>query len=134
MIGQDPPDAGRKNQRREADIMAFITGERAKAQDDRRATERRRVAFGSWVASLDGSMVLACQTRDASAQGVRVHPKEAHPLPKTVFYLDMKDRIAYEAVVRWQEKSEAGLEFTKAYRFSDMPFAGLKKVIENLSQ
>lgn len=114
--------------------MAFVTGEKARAENERRGAERRRVAFGSWVASLDGSMVLACQTRDASAQGVRVHPKEAHPLPKTLFYLDMKDRIAYEAVVRWQEKSEAGLEFTKAYRFSDIPFPALKKVIENLCQ
>jgi hypothetical protein len=114
--------------------MAFITGEKANAVNERRASERRRVAFGSWVASLDGSMVLACQTRDASASGVRVHPKEAQVLPKTLFYLDMRDRIAYEAVVRWQEKTEAGLEFTKAYRFTDLPVAELKKVIQSLTQ
>lgn len=88
--------------------------------------------MGSWVASLDGSMVMACQTRDASARGVRVHAKEAQPLPKTLFYLDVKDRIAYEAVVRWQEKAEAGLEFTKAYRFMDLPSPELKKVVQDL--
>jgi PilZ domain len=113
--------------------MPFITGQKLKAQSERRGAERRRVAVGSWVTSLDGAMTLACQTRDASASGVRVQTKEAQTFPKTVFYLDMKDRIAYEAIVRWQEKSEAGLEFVKAYRFMDMPVPEMKKVIKDLA-
>lgn len=113
--------------------MPFITGQKLKALSERRVAERRRVNIGSWVTSLDGSMVVACQTRDASASGVRVQPKETQTLPKTVVYLDLKDRMAYEAIVRWQEKAEAGLEFTKAYRFMDMPFPELKKVIKDIA-
>ncbi len=113
--------------------MPFITGAKVKAQNDQRMEVRRRVCIGSWVTNLDGSLVLACQTQDVSARGVRVHPKETQPLPKTVFYLDMQHRIAYEAIVRWQEKTEAGLEFTKAYRFTDMPSAELKKVVQSLT-
>ena len=113
--------------------MAFITGKTLKALSERRVAERRRVSIGSWVTSLDGSLVLACQTQDASASGVRVQPKETQKLPDTVFYLDMKHRIAYEAIVRWQEKSEAGLEFTKAYRFMELPSPELKKVIQSLT-
>ncbi|SRR5579883_1924927 len=112
--------------------MAFVTGAKLKADSERRGDVRRRVSIGSWVASLDGSMVMACQTRDASAQGIRIHAKEAQPLPKTLFYLDAKDRIAYEATVRWQERAEAGLEFTKAYRFMDLPSPELKRVIQDL--
>ena len=113
--------------------MPFITGEKLKALSERRVVERRRVNIGSWVTSLDGAMVLACQTQDASASGVRVQPKETQVLPKTVYYLDVKDRMAYEAVVRWQEKNQAGLEFTKAYRFMDIPSPELKKVIKDIA-
>lgn len=113
--------------------MAFITGEKLKAQSDRRGGERRRVAIGSWVTSMDGTRVIACQTRDASASGVRIHSKDGQILPASVFYLDVKDRIAYEAIVRWQEKSEAGLEFTKAWRFLDLPSAELKRVVAEIA-
>ena len=113
--------------------MAFITGEKLKALSERRVSERRRVNIGSWVTSLDGTLVVACQTRDASASGVRVHPKETQTLPKTVYYLDVKDRMAYEAIVRWQEKTEAGLEFMKAYRFMDLPTPELKKVVKDIA-
>lgn len=113
--------------------MPFITGEKLKAQSERRMHERRRVSTGSWVTSLDGSLLIACQTHDVSASGVRVQPKESLPLPKTVYYLDVKDRIAYEAQVRWQEKGQAGLEFTKAYRFADVPSAEIKNVIRDVA-
>lgn len=112
--------------------MPFITGAKAKAASERRVDVRRRVSIGSWVTSLDGALVVACQTQDASARGVRVHPKETQTLPKAVFYLDVKDRMAYEAIVRWQEKTEAGLEFTKAYRFMDLPSPELQKVIQSI--
>jgi hypothetical protein len=112
--------------------MAFITGAKVNVSSERRSAERRRVSIGSWIISLDGAMVQACQTRDVSARGVRVHFKEAQRLPGTLFYLDMKDRIAYEAAVRWQEKSEAGLEFSKAYRFADMPSEELKRMVQDL--
>jgi hypothetical protein len=112
--------------------MAFITAEKTRALTEQRSAPRRRVSIGSWVISLDGVLVQPCQTRDVSAKGVRVHFKEAQRLPGTLFYLDMKDRIAYEAAVRWQEKSEAGLEFSKAYRFADMPSEDLKKIVQDI--
>jgi hypothetical protein len=112
--------------------MAFITGEKAR-ESERRTAERRRVSVGSWVISMDGALVTACQTFDVSARGARVQPNHAQLLPKIVFYLDMKDRIAYEAAVRWQNKTEAGLEFNKAWRFADLPEAEMKKLIQTLS-
>jgi hypothetical protein len=112
--------------------MAFITGKKVR-ESERRTSERRRVSVGSWIISMDAAMVLACQTFDASARGVRVQPNQTQLLPKTVFYLDMKDRIAYEAAVRWQNKTEAGLEFTKAWRFADLPEASMKQLVQTLS-
>lgn len=115
------------------EAMPFISGQKLKAQSERRGHERRRVNIGSWVTSLDGSLVVACQTHDVSASGVRVQPKESQALPKTVYYLDVRDRIAYEAVVRWQEKGQAGLEFTKAYRFADIPSAEIRQVVREVA-
>ena len=112
--------------------MAFVSGQKLK-ESERRTAERRRVCVGSWIVSLDGAMSLACQTFDVSPSGVRVQPNQTQLLPKTVLYLDMKDRIAYEAAVRWQNKTEAGLEFTKAWRFADLPEPEMKKLVQGLS-
>lgn len=112
--------------------MPFITAEKTRVLSEQRSVPRRRVSMGSWIISRDGALVQACQTRDVSARGVRVHFKEAMRLPGTLFYLDMKDRIAYEAAVRWQKKSEAGLEFSKAYRFGDMPSEERKKMVQDI--
>ena len=64
--------------------MAFITGEKAR-ESERRTSERRRVSVGSWVTSMDGVMVLACQTFDVSARGVRVQPNQTQILPSYIF-------------------------------------------------
>ena len=39
---------------------------------DRRAAPRRRVMWGSWLVTPDGSHCVQCQTRDFSATGARV--------------------------------------------------------------
>jgi hypothetical protein len=47
--------------------MPFITAEKARALSEQRSVPRRRVSMGSWIISLDGALVQACQTRDVSA-------------------------------------------------------------------
>lgn len=114
--------------------MPFVTGEQARQASERRAAERRRVSLASWVVSLDGPLVIACQTWDASPRGVQVRPKEPQTLPRQVYYLDAKDRMAYEAQVRWQDKAAAGLEFTKAWRFADLKSPAMQKVIADIAR
>ena len=111
--------------------MPFVTGE--KAITERRSAARIRVSVVSWVTSLDGSWFVACTTRDASPLGVYIQPREPQPLPKSVYYLDMKARISYESSVRWQDRSAAGLEFVKAYRFFELPSPEVKQLIDKLS-
>lgn len=86
----------------------------------------------SWVISLDGALALMCQTQDASPQGAKVLLGEQVTLPHTLFYLDGKDRMAYEAQVRWQNKTEAGLQFLKAFRFSEIRSDAVKKALQDL--
>lgn len=86
----------------------------------------------SWVISLDGALTLMCQTQDVSPQGAKVLLGEHVNLPATLFYLDGRDRIAYEAQVRWQNRTEVGLQFLKAFRFSDVHSDAVRKALKEL--
>jgi hypothetical protein len=100
---------------------------------DRRQAERHRVLWGSWIAHLDGSNVIKCQTRDISVGGVRIHLSEQHPLPPSVYFLDVRNRLIYESAVIWRNLPEAGLKFGQVYRFVDAPTPELVRVIQNIT-
>ena len=88
---------------------------------DRRRAERRKVMWGAKLASLDGSQIVACTTLEISHSGARVRLDEQHNAARTLFYMDMRHRLAYEARVAWSKAPEMGLEFLKVHRFSDVP-------------
>jgi hypothetical protein len=97
---------------------------------EQRTAERRRVLWGSRIAHLDGSQYLKCLTRDISSAGARVHLDDPHLLPESVYFLDMRNRLVYEALVVWRKAPELGLQFLKAYRFDEAPSAALLRLIE----
>jgi hypothetical protein len=103
-------------------------------QADRRASPRRRVNWGSFVALLDGSHWIKCETRDISAGGARVALDDPRGLPPVIWFLDMRNRLAYEGRIAWQRAPEIGLEFRKVHRFADAPSDALRRVIETVSQ
>lgn len=105
----------------------------AETQVNRRAHVRRRVSFGSFLAMPDASQWLKCHTLDLSFAGARVHMDEASSLPPAVWFLQMRDRLAYEARIAWHKSPEAGLEFLKVYRFADVPDPALRRLIEKVS-
>jgi len=88
---------------------------------ERRRAERRPVMWGSKLASLDGSQLVTCTTLDISPAGARVRMDEQHSPARTLFYMDMRHRLAYEARIAWSKAPELGLEFLKVHRFSDVP-------------
>jgi PilZ domain-containing protein len=106
-----------------------------KTQDtaERRIAPRRRVMWGSWLVTPDGSHCVPCQTRDFSATGARVALDDQRAFPASVCFLDMRNRLAYEARIAWRKTPEMGLEFVKVYRFADVPEA-LRGVIEQVCQ
>ena len=97
---------------------------------ERRASPRRRVLWGSKIAHLDGDYCVDCQIRDISATGARILLHDQQSIPKSVYLLDMQNRLAYEASVVWLKAPEFGLQFVKLYRFDELPPAGLRKQIE----
>lgn len=105
--------------------------QRARDLVERRAAPRRRVMFGAWLATTDGSHVVQCQTRDFSATGVRVALDDQHSIPATICFLDLRNRLAYESRVAWRQSAEMGLEFLKVYRFDEVP-GELRGVVEQV--
>ena len=101
-----------------------------KAGLERRATARRRVLWGSRIAHLDGNYCVNCQIRDISPTGARILLHDQQLIPRSVYLLDMQNRLAYEALVVWLKAPEFGLQFIKLYRFDEVPLAGLRRQIE----
>jgi hypothetical protein len=102
-------------------------------QANRRAHERRRVRFGSFIAVPDASRWVKCQTIDLSFAGARVHMDEMPSLPEAVYFLQLQDRLAYEARIVWRKAPEMGLQFNKVYRFDEVPGAPLRGLIDKVS-
>lgn len=102
-------------------------------QADRRAHERRRVRFGSFIALPDASLWVKCQTLDLSFSGTRVQLDEMPNLPEALYFLQMRDRLAYEAQVVWRKPPQMGLQFFKVYRFDEVPGMPMRQLIEKVS-
>lgn len=102
------------------------------AAEGRRRHARQRVSWGSFIATLDGSRCVQCQTRDFSHAGARVRMDDQHTLPASVCLLDVRNRLAYESRIAWHKAPEMGLEFTKVYRFDEVPSPGLRQAIEQV--
>ena len=93
----------------------------------RRQVERRKVLWGSRIANLDGSRYIKCETRDISVAGARIHLEDQQHVTDRLYFMDMRNRIAYEARVIWQKVPEMGLQFLRSYRFDEVPSPQLRK-------
>jgi hypothetical protein len=99
-------------------------------QKTRRKAERRKVLWGARLANINGDRYLRCLTKDISSAGARVSIDEQF-LDKTAYFLDLRNRFAYEAKVVWQRPPEMGLEFIRGYRFDEMPCEPLRRAVES---
>lgn len=97
---------------------------------ERRKTERIRTSSGSWVTDLDGNNHVKCLTLDHSYMGARIQVDSQQQVANGLYYLDVRNRLIYEAVVVWRAGSHAGLQFLKVYRFNEPPIAQLRTVID----
>ena len=100
------------------------------APKTRRKAERRKVLWGARLANLNGDRYLRCLTKDISSAWARVSIDEQF-LDKSAYFLDLRNRFAYEARVVWQRPPEMGLEFIRGYRFDEVPSETLRRAIES---
>jgi hypothetical protein len=101
-----------------------------KKPENRRQAERRKVLWGARLANLEGSRYLKCLARDISSAGVRVDIETQQFVEDRAYFLDLRNRMAYEARVVWQKAPELGLQFIRSYRFDELPSPAIARQID----
>ena len=91
----------------------------ATASIERRPKRRNRVLLGGIVASVDGSHSFNCMIRDISPGGARVFPR-GQQVPSNLYLIHIRDRVAYEATVIWNNGKDVGVSFTNQFRLAEI--------------
>jgi hypothetical protein len=100
-------------------------------QKNRRRQVRRKALWGARLASLDGNRYLHCLATDISSAGARVNIEDQPFGDSHAYFLDLRNRFAYEAKVVWRTPPDLGLQFIRGYRFDEVPPEALRQAIES---
>ena len=87
---------------------------------ERRPTRRRRTLLAGRVCFDAGSEIFDCTIRNLSASGARITVPKDQPLPKTLYLIKLRDRVAFEATVVWTKGTEAGLAFRRTLSLGEL--------------
>ena len=84
---------------------------------ERRPNKRRaRTLLGGIVSHLDGSRSFNCVIRDLSEEGARIAFLKNQYFPSKIYLINVRDRLAYDAEVVWNNGAQAGLKFKMVHR------------------
>ena len=86
---------------------------------ERNPKRRNRVLLGGVVASVDGSRSFNCMIRDITHSGARLFPR-GRQVPSSLYLIHIRDRVAYEATVTWNNGKEVGVSFKNQFRLADI--------------
>src|ERR1700748_1175741 len=78
---------------------------------ERRPGPRQRVLLGGIFAGDGGRFVLSCKIRDITASGARISIARHQRLPGSFFLINVRERVAHRAFLRWRRNDEMGLLF-----------------------
>jgi PilZ domain len=87
--------------------------------DNRRASRRQRVMLGGLIVSRGGAQTWDCAVRDVSETGAKIRLAPGQVIPEQCHFIQLKDGIAYDAVVEWLRLPEAGLRISNPYSLRD---------------
>jgi hypothetical protein len=96
-----------------------MTAALAENPSDHRRAQRQRSFLGGKLVYGDGAFTLDCVVRDITTTGARVKVPEGQAVPDTVFLVEMRSGIAYEARVAWKRHPEIGLEFVHQHGLAE---------------
>src|SRR6185369_6906705 len=86
---------------------------------ERRPKRRKRVLLGGIVVSADGSHSFNCSIRDVSETGGRIL-LNGQQVPSQFYLIEVRDRVAHEAKVIWENEKEVGVSFENTFRLADI--------------
>ena len=93
---------------------------------ERRPKSRKRVLLTAIAASADGARSLNCTICDVSETGAQIVIGKNPQFPPDFYLINIRDRVAYDATVVWNNGSEAGVEFKKTLPLSDIADPSLR--------
>jgi hypothetical protein len=85
------------------------------AAAERRRKARCRVTVQGLIYFPASAKPLECTIRDLSNTGARIALRTKQLVPREVYLINMRDRLAYRADVEWRTSIEMGLVFRETY-------------------
>ncbi|HKB96967.1 MAG TPA: PilZ domain-containing protein [Rhizomicrobium sp.] len=93
--------------------------------DERRPKPRKRVLLTGIVVYANGTYSFDCTFRNLSETGARIVVGKSAQFPSDFYLINIRDRVAYEAKVVWNNGSEVGVTFQKTLPMSDITDSSL---------
>lgn len=78
---------------------------------ERRPASRRRVLLAGLVVYENGAYSSDCLIRSLSQTGARIAISDHIPLPGRLYLINIRDGLAYDALVVWSRSAEIGIKF-----------------------
>lgn len=93
---------------------------------ERRLAARQRALLTGHVAYGAGASSLKCTIRDISESGARIAIPESCTTPLSMCLIDVRNGVAFDALVKWRSQNEIGLAFRTRYQIEGALLAELR--------
>jgi hypothetical protein len=87
---------------------------------ERRPKRRNRVLLGGIVSYAEGKHQFDCAIRDLTDKGARIVVPRNQQFPSSFYLINIRDRIAYDVKIMWNNGKEVGVSFKKTYPLADI--------------
>jgi hypothetical protein len=87
---------------------------------ERRPKPRRRVLLKGLVTWADGARSFPCTIRNLTDGGARITLPPGQTVPSNIYFINLRERSAHEALMVWNNGSDAGIAFVKTYALADL--------------
>ncbi len=103
--------------------------DRVLSGEQRRSQRRERVLLSGKIVFDDCARTIDCTIRDRATLGANVRLASAIALPESVYLIDIKNGLVFDATVTWTRAKDLGLNFTTSHRLDvEEVSAGLRSL------
>ena len=101
---------------------------------ENRARRRQRTLLTGVGAYLDGTGTFDCSIRDLTDTGGRIRFNGGLAIPSTFHLVNVRDKVAYEAKVKWRKSGDAGLRWVNVIPMTGEINAGMTHLQKYLAE
>ena len=87
---------------------------------DGRARHRPAILLAAVLTYDHGAHSADCTIRDLNELGARIGVAGGSKYPASIYIVNMRDRLVYEARVVWHRMGQLGVEFERTLRLSEI--------------